>query len=74
MKDYRQTVSYYVGTTFSNVCALTLLKASENHSWKWWNHTDTTYASHISIGLPKIAGGFAPKSEAYDLLLNDNYH
>ncbi|KRW98364.1 Thiolase-like protein [Pseudocohnilembus persalinus] len=71
--DYRQVASYYVGLTFSWACTCTLLKKSDNYSWQFIHHSDPVYASHISIPLPQIAKGFTPKSDVYEILLNEEY-
>lgn len=71
--DYKAAASYYVGLTFSHVCACTILKKSENYSWWFLHHTDTIYASHINIPMPKVAAGYVPKTDVYDLDLNDEY-
>lgn len=71
--DYKAVASYYVGLTFSNVCTCTIVKKSENNSWVFLNQSDPIYASHISIPLPKVAKGYLPKTEAYDVILNEQY-
>lgn len=53
--DYKAVASYYVGLTFSHVCTCTIFKKSNNFTWNFFQHTNPEYASHISIGLPKIA-------------------
>lgn len=53
--DYKAVASYFVGLTFSTVCTCTLLKKSDNYSWEFLHHNDVQFASHISIGMPKIA-------------------
>lgn len=71
--DYQQCISYYVGLSFSNVCTCTLLKASDNHSWMFFNKTETIYANHISIGLPFIADGYLPQNNEYTVVTNNQY-
>ncbi|KRX08410.1 Thiolase-like protein [Pseudocohnilembus persalinus] len=72
-RNYKQIASYYVGSTFSNLCCLTLLQKSENYSWKFMNDSDTIYASHINISLPNLGQGYLPIHELYSVELNDQY-
>ena len=69
--DYKACASYYVGRTFSNVTTCTLLKASNNRSWRFFNSTDTIYATHINIPMPVIAQDFCPKNTEYEVVLNE---
>ncbi|KRW98365.1 Thiolase-like protein [Pseudocohnilembus persalinus] len=71
--DYRLVASYYVGLTFSNVCTCTLIKKSNNNSWNFQHHTNTNTASHINIPLPKLAKGFLPHTDDYEVILNEQY-
>lgn len=69
--DYKANASYYVGRTFSFCCTCTLLKGSNNRSWRFFNSSDTIYATHINIPMPGIAKDFLPKSPEYEVLLNE---
>lgn len=71
--DYKACASYYVGATFSFVCTCTILKKSNNRSWTFFNSSDTKYATHINIPMPKIAKDFLPKSEEYDVYTTECY-
>lgn len=71
--DYKAVASYYVGLTFSHVCTCTIFKKSNNFTWNFFQHTNPEYASHISIGLPKIAKGYLPHTDAYEVPLNEEY-
>jgi hypothetical protein len=69
--DYKACASYYVGLTFSHACTVTLLEKSNNRSWKFFNSSDTIYATHISIPLPQVAKDFTPKCSEYEVDLNE---
>jgi len=72
-EDYKGCASYYVGLTFSFCCTVTLLKKSDNRTWKFYNNTDVRYATHINIPMPVVAKDFCPKSKAYEITLNEQY-
>ncbi|KRX10864.1 Thiolase-like protein [Pseudocohnilembus persalinus] len=71
--DYQACASYYVGLTFSTVCTVTLLKKSNNRSWRFFNSSDTIYASHINIPLPGLAKDFCPTSKEYSVYFTECY-